>query len=257
VRRQDADEFIVMTESGVSLHAAQTGAHKRFHFVAKRELQLQRVPLHEAQHARENCAIRCATWRRAWNCRRTCWSGPVAARAHARREVALHDRMPRRSSTPTAASTTTCGSQRHRPLQHPLLLLHAREGRDFVPRSEEILSFEEIERFVRVAVSLGVRKCASPAASRWCARICRPLVASWRDPGIEDVALTTNGVLLAEQAEALYEAGLRRINIHLDTLDRERFPADHPPRRTATACWRASKPPAPGLSGPSRSTRWP
>jgi cyclic pyranopterin phosphate synthase len=42
-------------------------------------------------------------------------------------------------------------------------------------------------------------------------------------PGLTDLALTTNGVLLREQAEPLYEAGLRRINIHLDTLDRNRF----------------------------------
>ena len=42
-------------------------------------------------------------------------------------------------------------------------------------------------------------------------------------PGIEDLALTTNGVLLGEQAEALYRAGLRRLNIHIDTLDRSRF----------------------------------
>jgi cyclic pyranopterin phosphate synthase len=41
--------------------------------------------------------------------------------------------------------------------------------------------------------------------------------------GIQDLALTTNGVLLAEQGQALYDAGLRRINIHLDTLDRARF----------------------------------
>ena len=42
-------------------------------------------------------------------------------------------------------------------------------------------------------------------------------------PGIQDLALTTNGVLLAELAEPLYDAGLRRINVHIDTLDRERF----------------------------------
>ena len=42
-------------------------------------------------------------------------------------------------------------------------------------------------------------------------------------PGIEDLALTTNGVLLGQQAEALYQAGLRRLNIHIDTLDRGRF----------------------------------
>jgi len=42
-------------------------------------------------------------------------------------------------------------------------------------------------------------------------------------PGIRDLAVTTNGVLLAEQARSLYDAGLRRLNIHLDTLDRARF----------------------------------
>ena len=42
-------------------------------------------------------------------------------------------------------------------------------------------------------------------------------------PGIQDLALTTNGVLLAQHAQELYDAGLRRINVHLDTLDRERF----------------------------------
>ena len=41
--------------------------------------------------------------------------------------------------------------------------------------------------------------------------------------GVEDIALTTNAVLLADLAKPLYDAGLRRINIHLDTLDRERF----------------------------------
>ena len=42
-------------------------------------------------------------------------------------------------------------------------------------------------------------------------------------PGIRDLALTTNGVLLPELAEPLYNAGLRRLNVHLDTLDRARF----------------------------------
>jgi cyclic pyranopterin phosphate synthase len=42
-------------------------------------------------------------------------------------------------------------------------------------------------------------------------------------PGVRDVALTTNGVLLAKHAQALYDAGLRRLNVHLDTLDRARF----------------------------------
>ncbi len=97
------------------------------------------------------------------------------------------------------------------------------DGVEYMAR-EEILSFEEIERFVRVAVSLGVRKLritgGEPLVRKDLAVLVRKLVEI---PGIQDLALTTNGVLLAQQAEALYRAGLRRINVHLDTLDRERF----------------------------------
>jgi cyclic pyranopterin phosphate synthase len=93
----------------------------------------------------------------------------------------------------------------------------------FTERSE-ILSFEEIERFVRVAVQLGIRKLritgGEPLVRRDLPLLIRKLVSI---PGIQDLALTTNAVLLAEMAEPLYAAGLRRINIHLDTLDRERF----------------------------------
>ena len=94
---------------------------------------------------------------------------------------------------------------------------------EFVPRAE-ILDFEEIERFVRVAVGLGVRKLritgGEPLVRRGLPELIRRLAAI---PGIRDLALTTNGVLLPGLAEPLYEAGLRRINVHIDTLDRERF----------------------------------
>ncbi|HUA19786.1 MAG TPA: GTP 3',8-cyclase MoaA [Bryobacteraceae bacterium] len=94
---------------------------------------------------------------------------------------------------------------------------------NYVPR-EEILSFEEIERVVRVAASLGVTKVritgGEPLIRKDLPVLIRKLSAI---PGIQDLALTTNGVLLARQAQALYEAGLRRLNVHLDTLDRERF----------------------------------
>jgi len=89
---------------------------------------------------------------------------------------------------------------------------------------EELLTFEEIERFVRVAVTLGVRKLritgGEPLVRKNLPRLVEKLAAI---EGIEDLALTTNGVLLGAQAQALYDAGLRRINVHLDTLDRERF----------------------------------
>jgi cyclic pyranopterin phosphate synthase len=93
----------------------------------------------------------------------------------------------------------------------------------FGPRSE-ILSFEEIERFVRVAAQLGVTKLRLTGGEPLLRHDLHLLVERLiQIPGIRDIALTTNGVLLAKQADSLYKAGLRRINIHLDTLDRERF----------------------------------
>src|SRR5580658_8034476 len=91
-------------------------------------------------------------------------------------------------------------------------------------RREQLLSFEEIERFVSIAARLGVRKIrltgGEPLVRKNLSTLVRKLGAI---EGIEDLALTTNGVLLAQQAEELYDAGLRRINVHLDTLDRARF----------------------------------
>jgi cyclic pyranopterin phosphate synthase len=96
-------------------------------------------------------------------------------------------------------------------------------GVHFVER-REILDFEEIERFVRIAVTLGIRKLrvtgGEPLVRRDLPVLIERLSAI---PGIQDLALTTNGVLLPKLAEPLYRAGLRRINVHLDTLDRQRF----------------------------------
>ena len=97
------------------------------------------------------------------------------------------------------------------------------ENVKFEPR-EHVLTFEEIERFARIAAGLGVRKLrltgGEPLLRKGLATLIQKLIAI---PGIEDLALTPNGVLLAAQAQELYDAGLRRINVHLDTLDRERF----------------------------------
>jgi|SRR5579871_1212661 len=96
-------------------------------------------------------------------------------------------------------------------------------GVEFMER-EEILSFEEIERFARVAARLGISKLritgGEPLVRKDLPVLIRKLASI---PGITDLALTTNAVLLAGMAEALRDAGLRRINVHLDTLDRERF----------------------------------
>jgi len=95
----------------------------------------------------------------------------------------------------------------------------------FLPRAD-LLTFEEIERFARVAASLGVDKIrltgGEPLVRRDLPLLVAKLVAI---PGIVDVGLTTNGILLAPMARDLREAGLRRINVSLDTLDPGRFRA--------------------------------
>ena len=93
----------------------------------------------------------------------------------------------------------------------------------FLPRSE-ILTFEEIERFVRVVARMGVRKLrltgGEPLVRAELPRLVERLAAI---PQIQEIALTTNGILLAEQAADLKRAGLTRINISLDTLSVETF----------------------------------
>ncbi len=97
------------------------------------------------------------------------------------------------------------------------------EGVVFRPRAE-LLTFEEIERFARALVPLGVDKLrltgGEPLVRADLPELVRMLAAI---PGIRDLALTTNGMLLDKQAAALHAAGLRRINISLDTLSEETF----------------------------------
>ncbi len=97
------------------------------------------------------------------------------------------------------------------------------EDVQFRPR-DEILRFEEITRLVRVVVQMGVRRLrltgGEPLVRADLPVLVEQLAAV---PGVEDLALTTNGILLADQAEALRQAGLRRVNVSLDTLREETF----------------------------------
>ncbi len=89
----------------------------------------------------------------------------------------------------------------------------------FLPQ-REVLTFEEIFRVVRIASELGVTKIrltgGEPLVRAELWKLVEMLVAL---PGITEVALTTNGILLAEQAVALKRAGLRRLNVSLDSID--------------------------------------
>ena len=97
------------------------------------------------------------------------------------------------------------------------------EGMPWLPR-EQLLTYEEIARFARVCLSLGVegiRLTGGEPTVRHDLPVLVKLLADLR-PGL-DLSLTTNGLELARMADALREAGLRRVNVSLDTLDPARF----------------------------------
>ncbi len=94
---------------------------------------------------------------------------------------------------------------------------------EFKPR-EQLLTYEEIARMAFVMSGLGIRTIrltgGEPLVRSGIEGLVRQLVAI---PKIESVALTTNGLLLAEQAESLFRAGLARLNVSLDSLREDRF----------------------------------
>jgi len=97
------------------------------------------------------------------------------------------------------------------------------EGMEWLGRSA-VLSFEEIERLVRVMARLGVRNLRLTGGEPLARREFPNLVAMLRAiDGIEDLALTTNGYLLERDAEALVAAGIDRVNVSIDSLARDRF----------------------------------
>ena len=91
-------------------------------------------------------------------------------------------------------------------------------------RHQEILTYEEIERVVAIAVSLGVRKVRITGGEPLARKNIAYLVASLRAiEGLEDISLTTNGILLERYARALADAGLTRVNVSLDTFRPDRY----------------------------------
>ncbi|GAA5512738.1 GTP 3',8-cyclase [Deinococcus carri] len=93
----------------------------------------------------------------------------------------------------------------------------------FLPRAE-LLTFEEIERLARTFVALGVRKLRITGGEPLLRRDLPDLIAALaRLKGVEDIALTTNGLLLPRLAPDLKAAGLNRVTVSLDSLDPEVF----------------------------------
>ncbi|HAP08774.1 MAG TPA: GTP 3',8-cyclase MoaA [Planctomycetaceae bacterium] len=97
------------------------------------------------------------------------------------------------------------------------------EDVQFLPK-QQLLTFEEIERVVRIGVALGIDRLRLTGGEPLVRRDLPLLVAALSQiPGIVDIGLTTNGMLLSELAQPLRQAGLRRLNISLDALDPEVF----------------------------------
>ncbi len=96
-------------------------------------------------------------------------------------------------------------------------------GLQWLPKGE-ILTYEEIAELVRAAASAGVRSVRLSGGEPLIRRDLHRLVAAIDAiEGIDDISLSTNGLLLADQIEGLKAAGLRRVNVSLDTLRPERF----------------------------------
>jgi GTP 3',8-cyclase len=90
--------------------------------------------------------------------------------------------------------------------------------------SDNILSFDEMERLTRIFVSLGVQKIRITGGEPLLRKDLPQLIHRLKSiNGVEDIAITTNGSLLKKFASALFNAGLTRVTVSLDSLDEERF----------------------------------
>jgi cyclic pyranopterin phosphate synthase len=90
--------------------------------------------------------------------------------------------------------------------------------------SDELLTLEEIHRLIRIGAGLGIRKIRFTGGEPLCRKGLDGLIRRVRrTSAIADIAMTTKGTLLSDQAAALKRAGLRRINVSLDTLERDKF----------------------------------
>ena len=234
----DAAEFIVMTESGVRYSLEQLSPGKRFYFVANENCNCSECPymrLNTLEKLRD-CLAQSGAARGA--CRRDDAAGAAAARAHAggeangRNACSPIDRFFRPRARQPA-------HQRHGPLQHPLLLLHAGDRRAVRRRASEILDFEEIERFVRIAAGLGVNKLRVTGGEPLLRRDLPELIeAAGRHSGDSRSGADHQRRVAGEQCRAAVRGRAAADQRSLDTLDRERFPQDHAARRFGASAGR-------------------
>lgn len=91
-------------------------------------------------------------------------------------------------------------------------------------RHEDLMSFEEITEVARTSVDMGITKLRVTGGEPLLRRgVCSLIQMLSAIPGVEDLAITTNGILLTDYAEELASCGLRRVNVSLDATDAERY----------------------------------
>ncbi len=89
---------------------------------------------------------------------------------------------------------------------------------------EEILRFEEVEKIIMACATLGIKKVRFTGGEPLILKSIDKLISNTSAiPSIKDISITTNGILLADMAEDLQKAGLKRVNISIDTLKRDKF----------------------------------
>lgn len=89
---------------------------------------------------------------------------------------------------------------------------------------EDILRFEDTLKIVKAAATLGINKIRYTGGEPLIMKDIEKLIfETSKIPGIKDIAITTNGILLSDMAEELKQAGLKRVNLSLDTLDKDKF----------------------------------
>ena len=123
------------------------------------------------------------------------------------------------------------------------------QSRKSCGRASELLGWDEYERLVRILVGLGIRKVRVTGGEPLVRPGVEDFVARLKAIGVADLSMTTNGYLLAERCDRLVAAGMDRINISLDSLDREKF--ERITRtKPSTRSWPASTPRRPRGCGP-------
>jgi len=129
-------------------------------------------------------------------------------------EMKLHDTFGRQITDLRISVTDRCNFR--------CVYCRSADSENYRP-SDELLTWTELERLARIFLTLGIRKMRVTGGEPLVRAGVEDYIARLHAMGVEDLSMTTNGYLLAERCERLVDAGLKRVNISLDSLDPAKF----------------------------------